>query len=194
VGLIALSSFSNGVPARAISAGRRLLRRAPSERGQALVELALVIPILMLVLLGIFDFGRAVNYWNDENQLAEQAARVAAVGSLPTTGPCANQSNLVSFVQCQAGLDSGTLASGTTGGQAGIQSPGVKVCVTTAKDTSGNTVIGNPVTVTINAAYNWLALPKFLGGSTTIAPITLTGTATMRLEDQMPSGWINNTC
>ena len=35
------------------------------ESGQALVEFALVLPLLLLLVLGMVDFGKAYNYWND---------------------------------------------------------------------------------------------------------------------------------
>ena len=40
---------------------RRTMRRR-SERGQSLVETALVLPILLIILMGIFDFGQAIAY------------------------------------------------------------------------------------------------------------------------------------
>jgi Flp pilus assembly protein TadG len=48
-------------------------------RGQALVELALILPILLMLLLGIFEFGRA---WNTKQVLtdaAREGARLAVV-------------------------------------------------------------------------------------------------------------------
>ena len=52
-------------------------RRLPlgDERGVALVEFALVLPLLLVLLLGMIDVGKAVNYWNDETHLANEAAR-----------------------------------------------------------------------------------------------------------------------
>jgi Flp pilus assembly protein TadG len=49
------------------------------EDGQSLVELAVVLPLLLLLLLGIMDFGRAFNYWITETQVASEGARRAAV-------------------------------------------------------------------------------------------------------------------
>jgi Flp pilus assembly protein TadG len=48
-------------------------------RGQALVETALVLPILLIVLLGIFDFGRAIYAYNTIANAAREAARLAIV-------------------------------------------------------------------------------------------------------------------
>ena len=48
-------------------------------RGQSLVEFALIVPIFVLVMVGIFDVGRAVFAFNTINQAAREAARLAIV-------------------------------------------------------------------------------------------------------------------
>ncbi len=40
------------------------------------------LPILLLVLFGIFDFGSAISDWNSETSLANVGVRIAAVGTL----------------------------------------------------------------------------------------------------------------
>src|SRR4051812_15297599 len=81
-----------GEPARAPR--RRLLA---GERGTAVVEFALIAPLLFLLVGGIIDFARALNYYNDLTQLAGQGARAAIVASNPDgTGP-----NDATSVQCQ---------------------------------------------------------------------------------------------
>lgn len=57
------------------------LRR--DQRGQALVEFALVLPILLALFLGILNFGRALDYYNQMSQSVSQAARAAAVDQNP---------------------------------------------------------------------------------------------------------------
>lgn len=49
-----------------------------NRKGQAVVELSLVLPIFILVILGIFDFGRALHCWSSLNHQCVQAARAAA--------------------------------------------------------------------------------------------------------------------
>ena len=175
-------------------ARRRLLSRGRDEDGQALVEVALALPIILIVILGIVDFGRAVNYWNDENHLAEIGARYAAVGSLPSNDPtCGSQeSSLQAYLVCEAGVDSPELQLGGTGvhgypgdNNAGVNNGNSGVCVSVP-----NNVAGGEVTVQVAAEYNWLPLPKVLGGQSTFSNIALKGTATMRLEAPMPPGWI----
>ncbi|MBU1107429.1 MAG: pilus assembly protein [Candidatus Riflebacteria bacterium] len=51
--------------------------RKKAKNGQAIVEMALVLPIFLLVLIGIFDFGRALHCWSTLNYQCVQAARAA---------------------------------------------------------------------------------------------------------------------
>ncbi len=56
---------------------RRTKRRSG---GQAIIEFALLLPLLLLVLVGITEFGRALMTVNVLNQAAREGARVAAIG------------------------------------------------------------------------------------------------------------------
>ena len=53
--------------------------RDRADRGQSLVEFALVIPIFLLIVIGLFDVGRAVFAYNTVSNAARAAARVAIV-------------------------------------------------------------------------------------------------------------------
>lgn len=55
------------------------MRRRQRAAGQGLVEFALVFPILIVVLLAIFDLGRLVFAYNDITNAARQGARSAIV-------------------------------------------------------------------------------------------------------------------
>jgi hypothetical protein len=50
----------------------------PREEGQGLVEIALVLPVFLLVLVGIFDVGRLVYTNASLSQAAREGARLAA--------------------------------------------------------------------------------------------------------------------
>jgi Flp pilus assembly protein TadG len=56
----------------------RLLRRN-SERGQTLVEFGLIIPIVLLIMVGLFDLGRVVFINNSLSDGARQGARNASI-------------------------------------------------------------------------------------------------------------------
>jgi len=53
--------------------------RRPKGRGQALVEFALVIPVFLLLLVALFDLGRAVFAYNTLTNAAREGARMAIV-------------------------------------------------------------------------------------------------------------------
>jgi Flp pilus assembly protein TadG len=57
----------------------RRRRGASRSGGQALVEFALVIPIFLLVLVALFDAGRAVFSYNTLTNAAREGARMAIV-------------------------------------------------------------------------------------------------------------------
>src|SRR5207244_9999308 len=98
--------------------GRFRRQLEADESGVALVEFALVLPLVLILLLGMIDVGKAVNYWNDETHLANEAARYAAVNKNP--GP---QSTLNQSILNQA--DSTELR---TGGTSSITSPAT-ICI-----------------------------------------------------------------
>ncbi len=59
----------------------RQKKAAAPESGAAVVEFALIIPLLLLVLCGIFDFGNLYFQMDLVNEAARQGARLAAVNA-----------------------------------------------------------------------------------------------------------------
>ncbi len=60
-----------------------LFRR--SDEGQAVVEFALVVPVLLLLVVGVFEFGRAWNAHQAVTDAAREGARTAVVADLTIT-------------------------------------------------------------------------------------------------------------
>lgn len=161
-------------PSRRLSGTRGLAR---SERGTAIVEFALIAPLLFFLVFGIIEFGRALNYYNDLTQLAGQGARAAivsrnpdstAVGTANANCPANNQT-----IQCQIAK------TFPTDGQ--LKS-GMSVCLGTLNTATGQIstpstapAIGAPVTVRTKYPFHFLT--SLFGAS-----ITLTATQTERLE------------
>lgn len=65
-------------PAKRLGRGRPPLR-GPGERGQALVEFALVSIIFFILVFGIIDFGMGIHSWLKVTSAAREGARVGAV-------------------------------------------------------------------------------------------------------------------
>lgn len=149
---------------------RRFLphRRSPhgSEAGVSLVEFTLVLPLLLVLLLGMLDFGKGFNYWIDSTHLANEGARWAVVNKNPGSG------TLQQYIQQQA--DTPELRNG---GSSSVPGP-LQVCITFPNGTAN---VGDPVHVTASVTYAWL---PFLGTRLGIAQSTITGSSTMRLEAQ----------
>ncbi len=61
----------------------REVRRRERESGQALVEFALILPLFLMIVVGIIQFGVALNYWLDMQRIANQGARWAVVNKFP---------------------------------------------------------------------------------------------------------------
>lgn len=59
-----------------------LLRRVVNTRGNAIIEFALVLPLLLLVIFGITELGRMVMTTNVLNTATREGARLAAVSSI----------------------------------------------------------------------------------------------------------------
>jgi hypothetical protein len=74
------------------------MKTREKPRGQAMVEFALVFPVFVLLLVGLFDFGRAIWVNDTLSTAAREAGRYAVVhGGSPSTlcpaGPPAPKSN-----------------------------------------------------------------------------------------------------
>lgn len=154
-----------------------------------MIEMALVMPILLFLALGIVDFGRAINYWNDVNQLAADGARYAAVNHNPgddNTDPA--DDDFRHWIRFQA--DTGELQDGTVaddsqpdGTRPSESTTGpLRVCVGKPGQgalAEGDLHVGKPVEVVVETNYN---LIPFLGQNTQFGTVSIRGTAVMRLE------------
>lgn len=135
--------------------------RARDERGTAVAEFALVLPILLVVVLATLDAGKAFNYWIDSTHLANEAARYAAVHKRLVAGQSIEQSiiNQATTTELKGKLD---------------------ICIrhpTGAGGTTGQN--GDPVEVKVESTYGWL---QFLVGRTGIATSQIRGVSSMRIE------------
>jgi Flp pilus assembly protein TadG len=123
------------------SLARAVTRYLRDDRGTAVVEFALVIIPLTLIVFGILDFGRALNYYNDLTQLAGQGARAAAVDQ--NVDGTAADGNFQKLVADNA--DSPELKNASNH---------INVCVAAPLPTK----TGDPVTVTTSFNFHFIPL------------------------------------
>jgi Flp pilus assembly protein TadG len=165
------SKPDNSLPRRVHRTGAKLAaqlrNRSPydSEAGVALVEFALLLPLLLVLLLGMLDFGKAFNYWIDETHLSSEAARWAVVNKNPGPGV-----TLQDTIRQQA--DTAELRAG---GSSSIEDP-LQVCISFPGGTSN---VGDPVRVTVSTTYTFLSL---IGDKIGIQNKQIGASSTMRLE------------
>lgn len=171
---------------------RRVSGRLRQERGQSLVEFAVVLPVLILIILGILYFGRYENYSNQETQLASEGARWAAVNYTPSSGTL--QSYILSQAQpeLQNGSSDVTAAAvwiyqPTVGGVTDTYAVGhqVRVCVITT--VKFPTPVGVPTTTMAESAT--MRIEATASGSATL-PYSTAGNS----ADGNPSGTMPTQC
>ena len=147
-------------------------RRRDAQRGQSLAELALMLPVLLILLFGVVEFGMVLKSYIQVTNATREGARYAALGATAGSFP----------TNCQASGDT-TVVGRTCGSLAGLKLANVSSVSVTYPD---GKVSGNKVVVTVNYTYKFFTpvgglISLFSGGSSG-NQITLTSSTTMRLE------------
>ena len=133
---------------------------ARDERGQAVTEFAVILPVLLLVLFAIFQFGIIFNNYIQVTAAAREGARKGAVNR--TTGNCAAVVSLATSAAKRPRLAStGKLGAGVS-----------------ATDTCTSNSLAQGSDFTITASYPWTV--SLLGQ--VVASGNLTSATTMRVE------------
>jgi Flp pilus assembly protein TadG len=155
------------------------------ERGQAVIELAMTLPLLLLVVLGIFDFGFMFQKYEVVTNAAREGARV---GVLPDYSPTDAVNRALQY------LDSGGLGGpGVTTAPSGSCGGGVvanKRCAAATTSTVTLPAVGTEpakdvqqITVVVEFDYEFTfvgPLMNLFGG--TIGTTRLRSVSTMRVE------------
>ena len=155
--------------------------RKDRESGQAMVEFALILIPLLILVVGIIQFGIGLNYWLDMNRLANQGARHAVVNHWPgcsATAPgnsCTTTTwNCVGAPPANLQLDTYLRCMAVSRGLRGAVA--VSICYPDDSDPNTNDGrLGAPVRVQLQSPFSFAPILK-------IGTIQLTARATMRLE------------
>ena len=156
-------------------------RRRDRESGQALVEFALILPLFLMIVVGVIQFGVALNFWLDMQRLANQGARSAAVNCGPSAAT--NQCGPSTWVQARDRGPSelpGVEDDGDARRAGSLQRkhPEVEICYVPPSQpppAGWSPGSGDAVRVTLNERYRLQAIAR-------LAKVDLTARATMRLE------------
>lgn len=159
------------------------LRARREERGSVIVEFALVAPLLLMIVMGIIDFGWMIDRNNMVNNVSRDAARVASLDGTFQQVKDTADSELDS-----AGIDSSDPSVVTVTITCAPQNQGGQACAPNDESSfNTNATSGSTVTVKVVYEHHWItpvgALCKMFGGdSCTGDTITLTRTAEMVRE------------
>jgi Flp pilus assembly protein TadG len=155
-------------------------RTRRGERGQAVVELALVLPLFMLLVFGMIEFGKGLNYWIDLTHVANEGARYATVNRWPScpgdeTAACPEE--LKTYLTDRVNTDE--LRDGGSSNVPNTPGVAIDICFPETQPDPGNAV-----RVTVSTTYSLAVVDGLLGaiGLDTIADISMSASSTQRLE------------
>jgi Flp pilus assembly protein TadG len=170
-----------------VLARRRTLIR--SDRAQSLVEFALIVPILLILVFGIIDFGMGLRAYISVSSATREGARFAIVGNAPGT-----------FTSGGAGERNGSTTTTAVGkvcqtisglNLANLQKVNVQVCDTASPPvcstaTTSNMLSGKSIRVTADYQYHYItpvkALINVLSAGALSSSLAISSTTDMRIE------------
>lgn len=157
-----LRNGANMNPLRPLRAGLRRIRA--TEAGQSLVEFGMVLPLFLVLMFGLVDFGRAFYSWMIVTNAAREGARAGAVQKDWPTMQTAIYNSMCNPYPGSCSLDTTKM---------------------TLTPLGVNGARGDQVSVRINYAFTYVTplgnMIALVGGGSLATP-TLSAYASMRLE------------
>lgn len=135
-----------------------------SDHGQSLVEFSMILPIFLILIFALVDFGRGFYTWQVVTNAAREGARAAAVQSDSATVDAKIRAAYCSNYPSSCSLDSSKM---------------------TITKTNIQGARGSEASVDISYAFSYVtpigSFMKFIGGGSLAAP-TISAHSSMRLE------------
>jgi Flp pilus assembly protein TadG len=152
-----------------IGMDRKLIARGRREDGTALIETALVLPLMLFVCIGILEFGRAYQAWQVVTNASREGARVAVLPGMDDTAVT---------TRVKAYLDAGALEKASVTGIVIDRNTTVSI---------GGTGTASASKVTVNYPFEFMVMQPVaqlvVSGSTVGSALTMTASTTMRNEN-----------
>ena len=147
---------------------RQSMRWRRDDRGTALIEMAFTLPLLLLISIGIIEFGRAFQTWQILTNAAREGARVAVLPGM---------SDSMVTARVQEYIQAGVLDASVT--------PTISIQRNATISYGSGTASGSKVTV--NFPYHFMVLNGIaklvVSGTTLGSDFTMATSATMRNEN-----------
>ena len=144
-----------------------------------MVEFALLVPVLLLIVGGIIQFGKAFSYWSQMNNVASETARQVVVWHLQTppypASPAKDDFRDFAYKRLTGSELQGLVKPGAT-----VDENHIKICF------ANGATKGEEAKVIIKTEN--MAILPFVD----ISPFNLTSSATMRIETDPPAGTVSD--
>jgi Flp pilus assembly protein TadG len=176
---------------------RYILRRLAAEsRGAEIAEAAAVLPLMFMILMGIFWFGQAFSMYGTITRAAQDGARAGVAPYCTTCTPGANSPDQNAFNAVQASMSAAkldvtqaqypssvpVLNSCSTGTSVGCDNSITGVCVQNQVLMSSNTSLGGVCGISVSFQYPFQFWLPFT--SLNKQKIWVTAAAHARVENQ----------
>lgn len=136
-----------------------------SRSGQSLVEFAMVLPLLLLLVMGVFEFGRAWNAYQVITDASREAARVAVVASTPAADSAGVVDVALQALQ-----------------RAALSTAQATITATVTPNGWDNAGRGDLATITVEYDHSFIIIGRLLGWAMGQETVTLKSTTVMRKE------------
>jgi Flp pilus assembly protein TadG len=162
---------------------RSNLHSRKSERGAELVEFALMLPILLVIIAGLWDFGRAYRAYQAITNAAREGARLAVVPAGVNQKQAVQ--NRVKDYLTKSSLDTSFMTSGNIDTYIDVKNP-LNSSATTAVTVSlpgGGTAVVTVSRVSVNYPFTFFIFGPVI--KLWVPPSTLGGSITLRTSVTM---------
>lgn len=105
---------------------RYMRRKATGASGQTTVEFAIILPLLLVLLMGIIEFGRI---WSTQNSLTNAAREGSRLGVLSSTAPSDVEATVLTYLENTGQNPDRATITVTNAGSSGITGSDVSVTV-----------------------------------------------------------------
>lgn len=165
--------------------GRRPRRGPADDAGQALLEFALLLPLLLILVIGIVEFARLWMQYQVVTDAAREAARMAVIKDIDLNDAAARAARIEAIYDriteslAVAGVD---VSGASMDADHCSALPGGSASHVEIYGCNWVALRGNPASVSIRAPYRFQFLAPFIGWTTGNDAVTLTTSFVMRNE------------
>jgi Flp pilus assembly protein TadG len=137
-----------------------------AEHGGVAVEFAIILPVLVLLVFGIIDFGHA---WYMKHMISDASREGVRYGSRYLTDSSGNRilpknlsPTVANYILQTSAQNSGKGGWGLTGLLPSDASPTVTLSGAASTETNATNLAGEDLTITVNATKTWFVLGRLI--------------------------------